>query len=126
VVDYNDAAWYALFLEDSDFAFIDQWRLGRELDSGTPGQIHTLVCVFGAAGRYEEAWAAYAKLLANSGSLGRDALYLAHAFLALSFGAQDRALQSFQKAMEAGDPGMGGSSAALAQVWLARLGSKRP
>jgi len=120
-IPYNNAAWYSLFLDKPDYRFIDDWKLGRQLADGDVAEIHTLVCVFGAAGRYEEARAAFGKILDKGSTLDDQALWVAHGFLALSFGLKDRARESFQKAVKAGDPKDIGSSAALAQYWLGRL-----
>lgn len=120
--DYNNAAWDMLFLDDPSFAFIEAWGLAHRFDESEPHALHTLVCVFGAAGRYDEARAAFAKLLkARSASLEPSSLWAAHGFLARSFGLSERARASFAKAIELRpSPGDACDSAALAAVWIDR------
>jgi Flp pilus assembly protein TadD len=119
--DYNSVAWSMLFLGEPDLARLDAWGLARRFDETKPAALHTVACVNGAAGRYEEAHAAFEKLLGAKTSLDQSALWVAHGFLARSFGLAARARASFAKAVELEeDKSSPASSGALATIWKDR------
>ncbi|OHD45351.1 MAG: hypothetical protein A2Y35_00665 [Spirochaetes bacterium GWE1_60_18] len=119
--DFNNTAWGALFLEDFDFSVLETLGLSARLLNGNASSLHTAACYLGALGRYEEALSAFTKILDGSGDYGPSDLWVAHGYLALAFGLEERARLSFQRAAEQLDPDDIFNSAALAQSQLQRL-----
>jgi tetratricopeptide (TPR) repeat protein len=121
-MDYNNAAWGELFLPKPDFAFIDAWGLARRFGDEDRAALHTLVCLYGAAGRYDEARAAWGKLMdGGEGGMAPSSLWVAQAFLARSFGLKEVAEASFRKAIELrAKPGDPVDSGSLAAAWMGR------
>lgn len=118
--DYNNTAWEMLFQAKPDFGIIDSWELPQRLRASAYS-LHTLCCLYGAAGRYDEARAAFEKYLSTKGVKTVDSsLWLAHGLLARSFGLQDRARASLAQAVATGHPDDATDSAALAALWAAR------
>ena len=119
--DYNSAAWSALFIDGYELRSLEDSGFNRKLLEGGSAAVHTIACWYGATGRYEEARAAFGKVLESRHAMDVEDLWVAHGFLALSFGLEDRARASFAKAVELGDPEDLVDSAALARVMLKRL-----
>lgn len=119
--DYNGAAWSALFIDGYELRSLEDAGFNRKLLEGGSAAVHTIACWYGATGRYEEARAAFGKVLEARRSMDPEDLWVAHGFLALSFGLEDRARASFAKAVGLGDPEDMVDSAALARVMLRRL-----
>jgi len=118
--DYNNTAWEMLFQKNPDFGIIDKWGLTQRL-SGADYSLHTLCCLYAAAGRYEEARAAFTKYLEMQDVEKIDsALWLAHGLLARSFGLPERAEASFAQAEALGDPKDATDSATAAALWASR------
>ncbi len=118
--DYNNTAWELLFQAKPDFGFIDSWELPQRL-SGGDYSLHTLCCLYSAAGRYDEARAVFDKYLSTKDVKSTDsALWLAHGLLARSFGLMDRAKASLAQAVATGKPDDATDPAALAALWMSR------
>ncbi|MDA8427380.1 MAG: DUF3857 domain-containing protein [Treponema sp.] len=118
--DYNNTAWEMLFQARPDFGIIDSWELPQRL-GGTTYSLHTLCCLYGAAGRYDEARAAFEKYLSSNDLKTVDSsLWLAHGLLARSFGLPGRAEASLAQAVATGHPDDATDPAALAALWAAR------
>ncbi|MBN1243465.1 MAG: DUF3857 domain-containing protein [Spirochaetales bacterium] len=119
--DYNGAAWSALFIDGYELRSLEDSGFNRKLLEGGSAAVHTIACWYGATGRYEEARAAFGELLESRHDMDPEDLWVAHGFLALSFGLEERALASFAKAVEIGDPEDMADSSALARVMIKRL-----
>ena len=118
--DYNNTAWELLFQVKPDFGLIDSWELPQRL-SGSDYSLHTLCCLYSAAGRYDEARAVFEKYLSTKDVKTADSsLWLAHGLLARSFGLMDRAKASLAQAVATGKSDDATDSAALAALWASK------
>lgn len=117
---YNNQAWGALFLGSAELESVQGPGFIRRLEEGGAYSLHTLVCVLGAAGKFEEARSSYQKLTGTRDETDDPAMWLAHGYLALSFGLKERAAQSFAKAAIVTDNLL--DSAALAKRMLETMG----
>jgi len=121
--DYNQIAWYSLYLDKPNYAELDKRQIVQRLLAGSAGQVHTLACVLSDSGRFMEAQEAFRKYLAGSGNgePGSDA-WLAFGLYAERFGLVDAAVDAYHKVKPEDDLfSKALTSYDLAQIHLKRL-----
>jgi tetratricopeptide (TPR) repeat protein len=121
--DYNQMAWYSLYLDKPDYAELDKRHIVQRLMAGSAGQVHTLACVLSDSGRFMEAQEAFRKFLAESGNgePNSDA-WLAFGLYTERFGLIDTAIDAYRKVKPENDLfSKDLTSYDLAQIHLKRL-----
>ena len=124
--DYNNFAWYGLYMGAPDPAVIEQRQLVQRLVEGNAAELHTLACLLADAGRILEAQEVFEKYLDQSGGAPpTSSTWLAYGIRAQRFGLSDTARSAFARVtMEEQDSvDLGNSSWALAQVHMKQEGA---
>jgi tetratricopeptide (TPR) repeat protein len=124
--DYNQIAWYSLYLDKPDYAELDKRQIVQRLMAGSAGQVHTLACVLSDSGRFMEAQEAFRKYLAGEGNKAPSSdAWLAFGLYAERFGLVDTAVDAYRKVKQEDSLfSKSLTSYDLAQIHLKRLGKQ--
>lgn len=123
--DYNQYAWYSLYLPKPDYAPLEGRQIVQRLMSGGGGELHTVACVLADSGRLIEAQEALGKYLDTEGSERPAAAWLALGIYAERFGLRDLAIDAYRR-VERSDNWYEKNSSCwdLAKLHLERMGAK--